>query len=76
MRVNFSQYVVHKAIFIYYPMTEDSSSQVPSASKSASVLERRSPPYVLVYPVKILHINSIFELYNGNFVKSINDTFQ
>lgn len=52
-----NNYVVHKAIFTYYPMTEDSSSQVPSASNSASVLERRSPPYVLVYPVKILQIH-------------------
>ena len=52
-----SKYVVHEVIFIYYPMTEDSSSEVPSASNSASVLERRSPPYVLVNPVKILHIH-------------------
>ena len=52
-----SKYVVHEVIFIYYPMTEDSSSEVPSASNSASVFERRSPPYVLVNPVKILHIH-------------------
>lgn len=34
-----------------YPMIQDSSSVCPSASKIESVFGRRSPPYVLVYPM-------------------------
>lgn len=35
-----------------YPIKLESSSVAPSASNNTSVFNRRSPPYVLVYPIQ------------------------
>lgn len=39
-------------IIFTYPIMLESSSVAPSASNNTSVFNRRSPPYVLVYPIQ------------------------
>ena len=39
-------------IIFTYPIKLESSSVAPSASNNKSVFNRRSPPYVLVYPIQ------------------------